>query len=173
MSFCPKCGVDVKNEASFCPSCGYALSVSTIPPIPQAASIPDRATQRPMGIAVIAALEVLGGLVFLGLGAIMLLIAGILGTGLSTTDFPVLGSITGIIIGMGGVILALIGTVNFVIAYGYWNGRGWAWIVGLAFAALGIIIGLITLPGGLIRIVLDVLIIYYLTRPHVKIFFGK
>jgi len=92
---------------------------------------------------------------------------------LSTTDFPVLGSITGIIIGMGGVILALIGTVNFVIAYGYWNGRGWAWIVGLAFAALGIIIGLITLPGGLIRIVLDVLIIYYLTRPHVKIFFGK
>jgi len=43
----------------------------------------------------------------------------------------------------------------------------------MVFAILGIIIGLITLPGGIVRIILDGLIVYYLTRPYVKRFFGK
>lgn len=173
MPFCTKCGKEVKEGDSFCPHCGQTLSIQVVKSVPQAPSVSNRVTQRPTGITIIAILEVLGGLVFFGLGAIILLIAGILGAGFRTANFPVLGSITGIILGVIGLILVIIGIINFVIAYGYWSGRTWAWTMGMVFAVLGIIIGLITLPGGMIRIILDVLIVYYLTRPHVKAFFGK
>jgi hypothetical protein len=125
--------------------------------------VPERVELRPGGITILAILEVLGGLVFLVLGIIVLAVAGFL-------PFPVwLGGLIGVI---GGVVI-IIGIINFVVAYGYWNGSGWAWTVGMAFAILGIVIGLITLPGGILRIVLDGLVIYYLTRPYVKRFFGK
>ena len=173
MPFCSKCGTEVSEDASFCPNCGQTLSVSAATSVPHASKPYETVAQRPAGITIIAILEVLGGLVFLGLGTLMILIAGILGTAIQPTNFPVLGGIIGIVLGILGGILILISIANFIIAYGYWNGRNWAWSIGIAFAVLGIIFGLIALPGGIIRILLDLLIIYYLTRPYVKSFFGK
>ena len=46
-----------------------------------------------------------------------------------------------------------------VLPYGLLKGKGWAWTVGGLLFALSIPIGLVFL--------------YYLTRPHVKAFFGK
>jgi hypothetical protein len=63
--------------------------------------------------------------------------------------------------------------VSFAVAYSYLNGLGWAWGLGLVVAVIGIVLGLPSLPGSIVSILLKVLIIYYLTRPHVKRFFGK
>ena len=46
-----------------------------------------------------------------------------------------------------------------ILPYGFLKGRGWAWTIGGILYAFSIPIGLIFL--------------YYLTRPHVKAFFGK
>jgi len=69
--------------------------------------------------------------------------------------------------------MMIIGVINFIIAYGFWNGRGWAWTLGLIFSVLSIIIGIISLPGGIPGIIIYALVLYYLTRPYVKRFFGK
>ena len=46
-----------------------------------------------------------------------------------------------------------------ILPYGLLKGRGWAWTIGGILFALSIPIGLIFL--------------YYLTRPHVRVYFGK
>ncbi|MDQ1280108.1 MAG: hypothetical protein QG670_1370 [Thermoproteota archaeon] len=173
MPFCPRCGTEVNEEASFCPNCGHALIASTIKPLPQVPSGPERITQRPTGITIIAALNVLGGLIFLGLGTLVLLAAVILGTGFRAADFPIFAGISGAVLGIIGGVLVIIGLINFVIAYGYWIGSGWAWTVGMVFAVLEILLGLLALPQGVVSIILNGLIVYYLTRQHVKAFFLK
>lgn len=107
----------------------------------------------------------MGGLFFLGIGALIFL------AGAFVSQLTAL--IPGVVVGAIGVVLMIIGLVTFFIAYGVWNGRGWAWTVGIVFAALGLIMGLTTLPSGIINVLFNALIIYYLTRPHVKRFFGK
>jgi len=67
----------------------------------------------------------------------------------------------------------LIGIVDLVIAYGLFKGSGWAWMLCLIFAVISIVFGILTFPVGIIVIIFDALIIYYLTRPNVKEFFGK
>jgi hypothetical protein len=125
--------------------------------------------ERPVGVTILAILEIIVGLVsfFGGLGAVIL--GGVLG-GLIGGTGGVAALIGGVVI---GGILVIIGLVSFVIAYGFWKGSGWAWILGLIFAVIGLIMGLISLPSGIITILMEALILYYLTRPHVKEFFGK
>jgi len=72
-------------------------------------------------------------------------------------------------------IAAIIGLVYLLIAWGLWTGRGWAWIVMMIFAILGLIGSIIALIVivGIIPLIINILILYYLTRPHVKAFFGR
>lgn len=76
-----------------------------------------------------------------------------------------------------GVVVVVIGLLYFGLAWGLWNGKGWAWTVSLILAALGIIVSLISLVRGgfgtLIVLILDAIIIYYLFTPHVRTFFGE
>jgi len=125
-------------------------------------------------VTILAALQVLAGLLFCIFGALVLAVAGLLGlVGVSPNVpfFPVL--IGGIVVGIVGGIMLIIGIASFAVAYGYMNGRGWAWTVGLVLAAIGLLMGLLSLPQGVVGLLTDILIIYYLTRPHVKRFFGK
>ena len=78
MPYCPKCGAEAAEGTRFCPSCGQDLSAATIA-APQAARIPEQVKQRPTGVAIMAVLQVLAGLVFSGLGALMLVFAGFVG----------------------------------------------------------------------------------------------
>jgi uncharacterized membrane protein (DUF2068 family) len=88
----------------------------------------------------------------------------------------------------GGILLSLLfigllvsGSIYFVLAHGLWNGRRWAWtwtlissIVSLiaSVASMGIGILLFHLMGiGIVGIVIQVIIIYYLTRTQVKSYF--
>lgn len=112
-------------------------------------------------------------------GLFALVIAGFLGMAGMVPDIPdipempmfplFLSGVAAII----GIIMIVIGIISFAVAYGYWNGSGWAWTLGLVVAVIGLIMGLISLPSGIIGIIIDALIIYYLTRPHVKTYFGK
>jgi len=129
--------------------------------------------ERPAGITVLVVLQVIGAVLLLisSLGLLFLsaFIAGFLP---STIPSFVPGLVSGFFSLVAGfmVIMALIG---FFIAWGLWTGKGWTWIIALILAILGVIGGLLTLPIGIVTIIIQGLIIYYLTRPHVKAFFGR
>jgi hypothetical protein len=113
--------------------------------------------ERPFGVTIIAMLSILGGIGSILLGFIVLII-------------PILGII------LGGIFV-IIGISYFVVAYGLWNGRRWAWILTVLISALGIVIGLASIiigtGGSILYIIVNAIIIYYLFKPDVKAYFGK
>jgi hypothetical protein len=127
---------------------------------------------RPTGVTILAVLEALGGLVWLLAGAGMMMLGALMPlTGVEVPMF--LGAIAGFM----GVVFLVFGIIAFVLAYGLFTGKGWAWLWSLIFAVLGIVLALVEAMGSLgsavLPIIIDLIIIYYLTRPHTKAFFGK
>lgn len=135
--------------------------------------------KRPTGVTVVAILEVLGGISGLAAGNIIMSIFATMSgagggvTGRVASGFGILGGFFATVGGLIGGILYLAGIADFFIAYGLLKGSSWAWTLCLVFAIIGIALGIILLPIGIISIIADAVIAYYLTRPHVKQFFGK
>jgi len=84
------------------------------------------------------------------------------------------------IIGILGAVLLIIGILYLATGIGFFGGKGWAWTIGLIVSILSIIVNIaqiVIFPSGIatgiISIIVPLLILYYLTRPHVKAFFGK
>lgn len=129
-------------------------------------------TERSFGVALLSILHIiLGVLVFSG-GTILLATEFTLPELLQhVRPFGVRSST----LGMALVIFALI---DFILAYGLWTRRKWAWSVSLAFAVLGIILTVLSLfarPGfgEILALILYLVAIYYLMQPSVQIQFGR
>jgi uncharacterized membrane protein HdeD (DUF308 family) len=107
---------------------------------------------RPLGVTIIAVLTAIGGIIFLASGAVLLLI------------------------GIGIIFLAL-GVAYLVMAYGLWTGKRWAWTITLILSGIGIILAVISIAAGnigsIVSIIIHAVVIYYLYRPSVKVYFGK
>ena len=79
----------------------------------------------------------------------------------------------------GGV--ALFGCfIGLLLTYGLFTLKGWAWIITMVFAILGILSDITTLvrgqanPGWIVfELVINAVIIYYLLQPQVKRAFGR
>jgi uncharacterized membrane protein (DUF2068 family) len=75
------------------------------------------------------------------------------------------------------IILIPLGIAFLVMAYGLWKGKGWAWTITLVLSFIGIALGLASIVTGkiveLLPVIINAIIIYYLYRPDVKVFFGK
>ena len=128
---------------------------------------------RPLGITIIAILTIIGGLAFLASGIAAVTVAPFLSSnGINNNSMltPVISAVT-------GVGLLILGLAYFVMAYGLWKGKSWAWTITLILSAIGIISGIASIAGGnagaVFHIIINVAIIYYLYRPNVKSFFGK
>jgi len=116
---------------------------------------------RPTGVTILAILNALSAL------------ASIFGGLLIITATSVTGIFAGLGAAVGGVVL-IIGLIQLVIAWGLWTGKGWAWILGLIFGILGILSGLVSImSGGILTLVINLIIVYYLFQPRVKTFFGR
>jgi lysylphosphatidylglycerol synthetase-like protein (DUF2156 family) len=102
---------------------------------------------RPLGVTVIAILTIIGGIAFLGIGAVLF------------------------VFGIGVALIAL-GIAYFVMAYGLWRGERWAWTITLILSVIGIILAIGNV-GAIIHIIINAVVIYYLYRPSVKAYFGK
>lgn len=136
-------------------------------------------TPRPSGVAILSILAALGGILCLIGAAVLGILAGTWSEFIETIveDYGagaipgVGGFLTGIIMAIAAVA-AIIGILYLITAYGLWVGKSWAWWLTIILSVLGIIGGLLSLPVGIIGIIIYILIIYYFTRPHVKEFFG-
>jgi len=81
-------------------------------------------------------------------------------------------------VGAGGFLVVLAGVlaaVNFGIAGALFSGRAWGRMIVIILAIISLIIGIITIVSGdassIISIILNVIILWYLRRPHVKAYF--
>lgn len=138
--------------------------------------------KRPTGVTVIAVLVIIGG--------ILLLLAGIGGVAVGSLF------ISSQIIGLGfviiGAIILAVGIGYLVVSYGLLKGKRWSWTITVVLLFIGIAIDvasiiifgyfainmdtssfLTTNSGSIAGIIISVIILYYLYRPHVKSYFGK
>jgi len=167
MPYCSSCGKQLPEDAKFCPSCGASVQLTMVPTTLPTPTI----TQRPSGITILAGLEIVEGFIGSIIGIIVLFSYSIL-KGLIPVPATYLPLIQAVLTVIGSIVI-FISLVNFIIAYGLLKGTSWAWTVSLVFAVIGILRGLGTLPMGILTIIIQVLIIYYLTRDSVRSFFEK
>ncbi len=138
-------------------------------------------TSRPMGVTIIAILNIISGIIMLAGGAGLAAAGSVLPT--MTTINPNAGgqmALTGML-GAGavavGAVLIILGIISFVVAWGLLKGKGWAWTVTLILSIISFIMGIISVAGGnvggIVNVIISGVVIYYLYRPYVKAYFGK
>lgn len=115
---------------------------------------------RPVGVTILAVLEIISGIVGIVGGIFFATIAGLL-------DVDFLGAIGGIVAG----ILVAIGIASFVMAWGLLEGKPWAWTFTLILTIISVVFELA--GANIVGLIIDAIVLYYLFRPHVKAFFGK
>lgn len=153
-------------------------------------------SKRPIGITIIAILLIISGILFLVEGIGFVVIAPLLnqleisdttnsegnitinvnGTDIvlpNSSVFVLLGRYIGLI---GGVLIG-ISIASFLVAWGLFKGKGWAWVFTMTITTISIALnGLIIVVGdisGIIGMIIDAVIIYYLYRPNVRSYFGR
>lgn len=119
---------------------------------------------RPIGVTILAVLVALSAFGALVLGAIFFAVIPLI-----REVLPIPRAIAAI----AGGILIVIGLIGGVFAWGLWTGQGWAWTATLILTGISTIANLLWLPLSILRLLLDVLILYYLTRPYVKQYFRQ
>jgi hypothetical protein len=72
----------------------------------------------------------------------------------------------------------LVGILYLVTGIGFFRGAKWGWIMGLGVSFLALVRNFVEAAGGGIvfaipGVIVALVIIYYLTRPEVKTFFGR
>ncbi|MGA2791558.1 MAG: DUF998 domain-containing protein [Candidatus Bathyarchaeia archaeon] len=132
----------------------------------------ERGTQRPTGVAVLSILMFLGGAVDIGTATLFFFLGAV--TLPMLVLLPSL-HLAGTLLLLLSIIPLIFAIISFVLGFGLWKGRTWAWtwtlissIIGLIVSAAGLIIGV-----GLVGVVIYTVFIIYLTRGRVKSYFGR
>jgi len=122
---------------------------------------------RPVGVTILAILEVVSGILGIVGGAFLLGLA----------DMMVFRVRVEAILMILSLILMIVGFVQFVMAYGLWAAQGWAWTGTLILAVIGAIFAVVNMARGnilgLITLILDLAAIFYLNTSKVRSFFGR
>jgi hypothetical protein len=195
--YCDGCGAVVSSEQSFCDKCGRHLNSHRGPTTgssPESFTTefsssrhqdatfssgqtvqPSRRTaqSRPTGVKLLAAVLVIGG--------ILDIVMAVLFLALSHFSFHILGVIVAIpqfsflLLLLLLAALAVSSIFSFVLAYGVLEGKGWAWTWTLVSCVLNLIssVACVVVGIGIGGFILYPIIIYYLTRPHVRRYFGR
>jgi hypothetical protein len=108
---------------------------------------------RPLGVTVLAILQLLGALAMFSVGALALLAA-------------LVTSILWLII--LAVIPLVIGIIGFILFYGLWNLKSWAWIWTVVVNLLTVIFSLTNISANIISIAISLLIVIYMFSPGIK-----
>ncbi len=116
---------------------------------------------RPLGVTIFAVIAFVGGIFGLLGGAMVL-------SGSTPEPFWL------------GYVVIIFAVLGLALGFGFFQGMGWAWMAGFIIYILSIPLGIyeITLGGagivgGIIRVVVGLIVVYYLMRPQVKAFFGR
>jgi hypothetical protein len=145
----------------------------------------------PIGVAIIAVLNIISGIILLitGLGLIAL---GTIVPGMPPPSaFEQSQNMTdpadidlsdvsprvfeAVVVAIGGIITA-VGVVSFIVAYGLLKGMGWAWTLTVVLPIISTLLNAISLQenlGGIVCVIISGIILYYIYRSPVKSYFGR
>lgn len=128
--------------------------------------------ERPFGVTILAILTIIDALMAFGVAALVGSLFAFLEA--LSGGFGVSGFFAGIGLIIAG-ISAIIGLIYLLLAWGLWTGQGWAWTITLILTILSLIGSIIALIAvvGIVPLIINIILLYYLTRQHVKAFFGK
>ena len=130
---------------------------------------------RPTGVTILAVLSaigrvlsILGGVVLLGVGAVV-----------GTAGAGGLGGLAALF----GLAFVVLGVAELVLAYGFWGLKPWAWTLGIGVAVVQLAFIVVqavlsnnlvgSLTGSIISIVIWAVVIWYLWQPQIKAAFGR
>lgn len=115
--------------------------------------------QRPFGVTLLGILYILQGLMWLVLPFVVtVMLAGFIGDEIAGIDFAALSLIC-------WIPFIIIAVFYFLVAFGLFAGRGWARLIAIILA----ILGLLNFPIGTI---ISIIILIYLFRADVKAYFN-
>ena len=161
MPFCQFCGAELAVESSFCPKCGKQISIEqSSPPI----------TRRPTGVTILAILELIVGIILV-VGAIAI------GAIASMGGHSMFGVMVSAIGGFIAAILVILAVLSFIISGALFSGKRWGRTVVIIFSIIDLILNAASITGGngfaVGDIILNLIILYYMWRPHVIAYFNK
>ncbi len=126
---------------------------------------------RPIGITLLGIIQILIGV--LGLLASL----AIIGVAALFSTIPAVGSLIGALgLVIGGVVL-FFSLIWLATGIGFLHGRHWAWTLGMIFSIISILgaayVAFLGVLQAFYALGFWIIMIIYLTRSHVKVFFGK
>jgi len=124
--------------------------------------------EKSLGISFLATLELALSIIQINLGALLFIIGN-----------PLPGIFPNLDVGLTGIVLIIVGIVGLLLGYYMWSGQPFGWLAAVSLSVADLIIRiLLPIMFGASWIVftvfveLDVIILYYLTRPQSTAFFG-
>src|SRR3989442_111581 len=126
---------------------------------------------RPLGITFLAIIQILIGVFGLLISLAIIAFSALL------SALPAVGALANTVgLVIGGVFL-FFSLIWLATGVGFLHGKGWAWTLGMIFTVLSILGAAYVAFTGLYQagyaLVFWIIMIIYLTRSHVKVFFGK
>ncbi len=135
----------------------------------------DNPYDRPILVTVIAILYALGALILI-IGGVGMAIGGESIIDEIIAEDPEMSFLEGMGLAFGIAVL-IVGLVIAVVSYGFLKGWSVMWYIGLILAVLGAISSLISIAfgqfGAILSLAIAVIIILYLFKDNVKLFFLK
>ena len=135
----------------------------------------DLTRHRPTDLTILALLFIIAGA--------FTLLAGIttLETALARASGPILTDLEALFIPLGIEILCI---ASFVVALGLFTVKSWwVWLVAVVLSTIGLVVNVVSLvipnmftiaiTGALIGIAINAMILYYLSRRNVRLYFGN
>ena len=114
---------------------------------------------RPTGVTIIGILGIIGGLGLLGLAFVGGALFAYVGAGGLAVVFT--------------AVLVILGLIQLAVSFAVFSGKGWAWTLMMVLQVISLIFNIVSLPFSILGVIFNIIILYYLTRQHVKAYFGK
>jgi hypothetical protein len=115
-------------------------------------------SERPLGVTIIAALQLISSIILI-FGGYTALLAGAV--------IPWLGALAALI---GGALI-IFGIIGFIIGWGLWTLKSWAWMIAFILNLLSVIFALLSFD--IISLIFPLIIVIYLNQRDVKAAFGR
>lgn len=125
--------------------------------------------RRPAGITLLAIIAAFEGIILLFSGMLAIEAGGLISQNLEL-------SLPSEVINLAGWIALLLGVISLLVAYTFWFGKSWGWILGVILSAIwiiGSIADLLLSPFSIFWLILNAIVLFYLTRSHVRAYFKK
>ena len=125
---------------------------------------------RPVGITILAILELISGIVWF----IAAIAIGAITSMMGHSMFGMMASAIG---GFIAVILVILGIFSFVISGALFSGKRWGRTIVIIFSIIDLVLNSVSIMGGngfaVADIILNLILLYYMWRPHVIAYFDK